>query len=268
MLLVQSTCENKQQKTTHFLSITLAYLPPISVSLSANFFFSFFSAYLHSSVSFTPSHPVSIFLLFVCLCLTHCQFFHLFTSLSTLLPLSPVSLMCCWCRLKLCVVVMKPTEGQEWAQYLFTDTHEKCPWGQRGTWKRELSARAIQTIHGFSDHSSCQNVCVCAHVCVNVSISMASTFSGQDRTMWQSAWSEAVGNVTGVYSQQMWSHYSHTHARTDTWTLHHLIVHSEWSFSSLPFPPSKRWSTWNEISFTILHLLLVQVCCQAVNIPQ
>lgn len=109
-LLVQSARANsfKQTSQTNSISILLypsapspscwpifLQTPSLSLSLFANF-----GAYLHSSVSYTPSHPVSSFLLCVCLWLAHCRFFHLCTCLSSPLPLSPVPLMCCWegCR--------------------------------------------------------------------------------------------------------------------------------------------------------------------------
>lgn len=175
--LFKVLCENSFKQTTQNNSLSLfpaapspsklPHLPLISLSLSltlfANFFFSFFSTYLHCSVSFTPSHPVSIFLLSVCHCLTHCQFLHLFTSLSSILPLPPISDVLLG-RLKLCVVVMKRTEGQEWARHLHTHTRE-APLRPEGHMK-EVTERQGYTGDLWVLRSQHLSECVCVRVCV------------------------------------------------------------------------------------------------------
>lgn len=61
------------------------------------------------------------------------------------------------------------------------------------------------------------------------------------------------------YSQQMWTNASHTH----TLSAHHLIRHSDWSFSSL----CRTSQLLLEVN-TSIYLLLIHICCQTVNISQ
>lgn len=165
VLLVQSSSNtsNNSKPLYFFLlpSLPPSIVPQVSLYLP-NYFFQLFSAYLHS-VSFTPSHPVSIFLLS-----THLSpSYSLSILLSSHIPLlspptSPILSNVLLGRLEHRVVVTKRTEGQGQAGHLHTHVHILYR-GQRGTLKMFGSCSVMQAIHVLQDHSTCYNVCVCEH---------------------------------------------------------------------------------------------------------
>lgn len=123
---------NKQQKTTHFLSMYLFVslplhhigLPSPNLSLSQLISFSAFAAPTYTALSVSPPHILSPLCLSPSYSLSILSSFHIpLLSPPTFPSLSDVLLG----RLKLCVVVMKRTEGQERAQQFYTHTHGKCP---------------------------------------------------------------------------------------------------------------------------------------------
>ncbi len=236
------TASNKQttQNNSLFLFASLPIAPstsnwptfPQSLSLSLSLplliSFSAFSAPTYTPLSVSPPHILSPSFSspFVSVLLIVNSF--IFSHPSPLSSYFPQSL---WCVVGQAEALCGGNEAN-WRpgmspapSHTHTHTHTReVPLRPEGHMKEVNERQAIQAIHGFSDHSTCQRECVCVCVCVCVRVPAASMLSGQNWTMWQSDLRRPLMWPETNYSQQMWSHASHTH----TVSLYHTLWVQLW----------------------------------------
>lgn len=192
VLPVQSLCANSIKQA--WQSTSLSLLAPLPIPPSPTYW-PVFPLSLSLSVNFFISVPTNIPLAFVSGLLAVNSFIFSHPSPPTFPSPSDVLLG----RLSLCVVVIHTRKAMN-KPSIFKHTHARTHEGrapeargahERGNWAPGL----YKAIQGFLDHRSCQNM----HACER-----ARTFKWlpwQDWLMWQSAWSEALINMTGDQQQ-------------------------------------------------------------------